>query len=220
MNASTPELDLDGLKQAWQAMDQRLQHLEALSLDRPAPQRQALRPPRAGQVLQLCCGIALALVAGSYWPDLLAQPGAALCAGLLQIYGILFIAFATRDLVLIACVDPAGPVLAIQRQLAELHAWRVRSAAAFAAAGCLMWVPMVLLAFHAVGVDLWQVNPFMVWCFAGSGLGCLVLVWGLLHWSRRPGWEWLGAALRRSAMGRSLERAAAELEEIRRFEAA
>lgn len=220
MNASTAEPELESLKLAWQDLGRRLERLEALSLDAPpAPRRQHLRPPRGGQVLQLCSGIVLALAAGSFWPDHLYEPVAAACALLLHLYGILFIAFAARDLWLIGRIDPAGPVLAIQKQLAALQAWRVRAAAAFAAAGCLMWVPMLLLAFHAIGVDLWQVKPRMVWIFAASGLACLALVWGLLHWSLRPGREPLAAALRRSAMGRGLVRATAELEEIRRFEA-
>jgi hypothetical protein len=219
MNASNAD-GLESLKQAWQDLDHRLERLEALRLDTSAaPRRQRLRPPRTGQVLQLCSGIALVLAAGSYWPDHLAQPPLALCALLLHLYGILFIAFAARDLWLTGRIDPAGPVLAIQQRLAALQAWRVRAAAAFAAAGCLMWVPMVLLAFHAAGVDLWQANPAMVWSFVASGVACLAVVDGLVAWSRRPGMERLAAALRRSAIGRGLARATAELEEIRRFEA-
>jgi hypothetical protein len=221
MSTPAAEPELEALKRAWQELDRRLERLETPPLQAPAAApRHRLRPPRGGQILQLCSGLALALAAGSFWPEHLAEPGLALCALLLHLYGIAFIACAARDLWLIGRIDPAQPVLAIQRQLAALQAWRVRAAAAFGAAGCLMWVPMVLLAFHAVGVDLWQLNPPVVWSFIASGLACLLLVWGLLRWSRRPGWEWLGAALRNSAMGRGLVRATTELEEIRRFETA
>ena len=202
---ATENMELDQLKQAWQRLDRRLEQQQALNLrllsERLAPR---LRPPSWGQWLQLASGVMLAVLAGSFWWRHLGQPHLLLDGLLLHLYAISFIVFAAR-------------VLGIQARLAELEAWRRRAGAWFAAAGCIMWVPMTVLAFYAVGADLWLNAPAVVWSFYASGLACLAVLWGIVRLSRRlPG---LRHVVERSVLGAGLLRARAALEEIRRFQA-
>ena len=77
---------------------------------------------------------------------------------------------AARNLYLQSRLDYGLPVLEIQRRVAELRAWRLREAVLYAATGCLIWVPFLLLLFASVGADVWKNAPQVVW-------------WNLAAWS-------------------------------------
>lgn len=216
-------MELDEMKTAWQALDRRLDRQHALNLQllrdtRLDRVRRDLGALRSNQVLQLLAGLVATLVVGRYWVAHADVPVVFACGVLLQLYTLSIAAFATRDLVLLARVDASGPVVAIQKRLAELRAWRMRGARWFVVSGCLIWVPLVALLFHRAGLDLWRHRPGFLALQVVVALACLALAWAFARWSRRPGRERLRRAIETSVLGRGVAEAEAALEEIVRFE--
>jgi hypothetical protein len=219
MTAST----LDDLKTAWQALDRKLERQHALALHqfketRFAKVRGRFRPLVVGQIIQIVAGLILALIAGSFWFDHIGTPHLMIDGILLHAYGIMLIAFAARDLVLIHEIDYGAPVVAIQKQIARLRAWHQRAGIWFAIAGCFIWVPLMLMIFSGLGADVWMANRDVVYWFLLSSFICLALTYGVIWWSRRPGRERLAKYLQDSSAGKSVNRAQAMLAEIERFE--
>jgi hypothetical protein len=219
MTAST----LDDLKTAWQALDRRLERQHTLALHqfketRVASLRSGFRPIITGRILQTIAGLILAVCAGSFWFDHRGTPHLLIYGLLLHASGVMMMVFAIRDLFLIHAIDHEAPVLAIQRQLAALKAWRLRAGVWFAVAGCLLWLPGLLIVLYLLGADVWVHKPEVVyWNIAVSFL-CLGAAYGLLWLSRRPGQERLANYLRESSVGKSVTRAQEMLAEIERFE--
>lgn len=227
MNSPTDDKDtdmeLDDMKTAWQTLDRRLGQQHALNLHllretRLDRMRAGLRALKSNQILQLVAGLVAALVIGRYWIPRADEPVVLASGLLLHAYTLMIAAFAARDLVLLSRVDASEPVVSIQKRLAELRAWRLRSARWFMIAGCLMWVPLVALLFHRAGLDLWRHRPGFLAMLVASGVACLGLAWGLATWSRRPGRVRLRRFVEASAVGRGIADAQAALDEIERFE--
>jgi hypothetical protein len=135
------------------------------------------------------------------------------CGLLVQLYGLLLIGFAARNLMLIQRIDYAAPVLLIQRQLATLRAWRVRvEAPTNALIGCFVWIPVLWMNLACYGVDMWS-PAFILWSIASGLIGLVAVV--LVIWlMRRAG---MARRLEDNAAGRSVQKAEAMLEEIARF---
>lgn len=215
--------ELEDLKQAWQTLDRTLQRQHALTFhqlteNHRARLRRRFRPLIAGRIIQVIVGVAVALVCGSFWFEHRQVLHLLITGLLLHVYGLMMIVFAVRDLALIQRVDHSAPVVAIQKQLAELRAWRLRGAWRFAVAGCFMWTPLLLMVFYAAGLDLWLHKPQVVWCYVLSSFACLGVFYGLLRWSRRPGQEKLARWLHQSSVGSAIARVESELEELERFQ--
>src|SRR5206468_8539807 len=104
-----------------------------------------LRPLVVGQTVQLVLGAIIAAFFAEFGIEHLHSAQLLLCGLFLHAYGIMFIAFALRDLILIRRIDYGAPVLAIQRQLAELRAWHIRAAAWYGMTGSVVWLPIMLL---------------------------------------------------------------------------
>lgn len=126
--------------------------------------------------------------------------------------------FAIRELALVYTIDYDAPVLTIQKQLAAMRSWRLRAAVWFAVAGCLIWVPGLLVLFYLVGADLWVHKPAVVYWNVASSLVCLGITYAVIWWSRRPGQERLAKYLRESSVGKRINRAQQMLAEVERFE--
>lgn len=219
MNAA---LELDDLKQTLRTLDRKLERQHTLNREifkqgRVKQMQSGLGGLRFGQVLQLIAGGALSLVSANFWVAHLHVPHLLLCGALLHLYGISMVVFAAYDLVLIAGIDYAAPVLEIQRKLAALRRWHLRASIWFTVSGCCMWTPLTLMAFYALGADLWLNAPAVVWSFIASNFACLGVAWGLVRRSRRPGMVRLARLVERSAVGSALLRAEAVLDEIERF---
>jgi hypothetical protein len=218
-----PATELDDLKLVWQNLNRNLERQHALALhqfkeSKLARSRSGFRPLVIGQVIQVICGALLAAISARFWANHLGTPHLMVYGILLHAYGVMLIVFAVRDLVLIHEVDYGAPVIAIQKQIARLRAWHQRAGIWFAVAGCFIWVPLILMIFHGMGVDVWMTKRDVVYWFFFSGFVCLALTYGLVWWSRRPGQARLANYLRESSAGRSVNRAQAMLEEIERFE--
>lgn len=212
-------MELDEMKLAWQTLDRRLDKQYALNLQlfrdgRMDKLRRGLRPLVWGQAIQMVIGLLLAGVAVAFWTSHGRVMHLLVCGLLVQLYGVLLIAFAARNLYLIQRVDYAAAVLMIQRQLADLRAWRVRAEAPVnAILGCFVWIPVTWMNFAWYGIDLWS-RPFFYWSITSSlvGLALVVLVVWLM---RRAG---MARKMEDNAAGRGLQNAEAVLHEIARFE--
>jgi len=214
-------MELDELKQSWQALDRRLAQQHELNLQlyresRLQKMKHGLRPLWVGQIVQIVAGALLSLVAGNFWFEHRAFAHLVFCGVLVHLYGVLMIVFAARNLHLIKQVDYAAPVLAIQRRLAELRAWKTRvEAPVFLVTGCFVWIPALLMLFAGLGADVWRLHPDVVLWLCASGVASLMLAWLVIHVIRRV---WGARVLEREAAGYSVRRAEAVLDEVRRFQ--
>lgn len=212
-------MELDEMKLAWQALGERLEKQQALGaqLFRDSQMdklRRGLRPLVWGQVLQLALGLLLAVLAGAFWVRHREVTHLVVCGVLVHAYGLLLIVFAARVLYLIRRIDPAAPVVAIQRRLAELRAWRVRvEAPVNLVLGCFIWIPVLWMNLAWYGFDLWSPG-FMSWALSTSAVGLVVclLVVGVMCWAGKT------RKIEDNSAGRSVQRAEAALEELARFE--
>ncbi len=216
-------MELDDFKQAWQTLDRRMEQQHAMQLNlfretKLSRMRSGLRLMRSGQVLQIICGVLLMLVFAPFWIEHRMVPHLALYGLLLHAYGLMFVLFAARDLELIGRIDYAAPVLEIQRQLASLRAWRLRSGFWFGVTGCLIWVPLLLVIVYWLGADLWVHRPDVVGWLVFNGVVAVAALFGIIAWLRRPSLEGLRRSLDTEAAGRNIRRAQAALDEIARFE--
>lgn len=219
----TAPMDLDDFKQAWQRLDARLAAQQALAFQafrdrRLQTLRRRLWPLYGGQVVQLMFGFAM-IVVGVYgwrWNTGVAHlVGAGL---VVQAYGIAALASAVRTMQQIRELDYAGPVVTLQRQLAALRAWHVRTGVWLGQAWWFLWMPCVMIAAAALGVDVWRQAPRVLVLGVAIGVAGVLVMEAAARLSRRPGWAWL-AVLNDDAMaGASLRRAQAVLDEIARFE--
>ena len=212
-------MELDDMKQAWQALDHRLEQQHALSLQlfrdgRLDLLRRGLRPLVWGQAVQMLIGAGLSLLAAAFWATHLNVPHLLVEGLLVHAYGLLLVVFAGRTLYLIHHVDHAAPIVLIQRQLAALRAWRVGiEAPCHAVLGCFIWIPVTLMNLAWFGIDLW--SPRIMYWGIASGLAGLALVAIVVRLMRRTG---RAHQMENNAAGRSLENAEAVLAEIARFE--
>lgn len=216
-------IDLDDFKQAWQRLDARLAQQNALAFQafrdqRVQTMRRRLWPLYGGQVLQMLIGIALIVVGVYGWRRNLGVPHLVVAGAAVQAYGIAAAAAAGQTMSHIRGVDYTAPVVGLQRQLAELRAWHVRSGIWLGQAWWFLWMPCVMIVAAALGADVFRRAPPVFLVGAVIGVAGVTLVEAAARLSRRPGWTWL-AVLNDDAMaGASLRRAQAVLDEIARFE--
>ena len=215
--------ELDDLKATWQTLNRNLERQHKLALhqfreSKLSRFRAGFRLLVAGQIFQIICGALLSLIAGSFWFDHLGVVHLMVYGMSLHVYGLMLIIFAARDLFLIKCLDYAAPVLALQKQLADLRAWHVQAALWFGVTGCFIWIPLLLMIFKRLGADVWVQHPDVVGWLLLSGVIPLVVMAGIIFWSRRPGKEKFASSLVNSSVGRAVKRAEALLAEIESFE--
>ncbi len=215
-------LELEDLKSAWQTLNHNLERQHHLALHqfregKLTRVRSSFRMFVFWQTVQLICGLAFAVLGGKFWTTYgeimhLATYGIAV-----QAYGVMMVIFAARELSAIAEIDYATPVLQIQKQIAQLRRWHVRSAFWFGVTGCFIWIPLILMAAYACGVDVWTHRPSVVRSYLLIGLVLALLLTGFVLWLRRPGKENLARKVEDDSAGSSIRRAEAMLAEIERF---
>jgi hypothetical protein len=216
-------IDLDDFKEAWRRLDRRLDAQHALAFQvfrdgRIRSLRRRLWPLYGGQVLQSILGV-VTIAAGVYgWGRHLDLPYLVVAGAVLHAYGVALLMAAGRTIWMSNRIDYAAPVVAIQRQLADLRAWYVRSSLWLGLAWWFLWMPCFMVLAAAVGVDVWRRAPRLFAFGALIGVAGLLLMAAAHRLATRPGWRWL-AALNDDAMaGASVRRAQAVLDEIRRFQ--
>ncbi len=215
--------ELDDLKSAWQSLNRNLERQHALALHqfrdtKISRFRSGFRPLSIGQIVQLICGVLLAVFGGTFWVGHRDVAHLLFYGLAVHAYGIMFIVFAARDLYLIKQLDYAAPVLALQKQLAALRSWHRRTGLSFGLVGSFIWIPIILMIFFRLGADVWINKPSLVGWFVVSGGISAASLLAVFLWSRRPGYEKLAKNLDASSAGYTVRRAQSMLGEIERFE--
>ena len=215
-------MELDDMKAAWQALNQRLDAQEALNLHvfkegKFDKLRRGLRPLVWGQAIQIAAGALLALWGGSFWVDHRAVPHLLIAGLIVHATGISMIALGALMETLISRIDYSAPVLTIQRQLAQLRKVYVRAGAVVGLPWFVLWVPFTIVALKSVfGPDLYLNAPQMVWTNVGFGIVCILATLAFVRWARgRPN---VARRLGDFAAGRSIVKAQGVLDEIAQFE--
>jgi len=217
-------VELDDLKRAWQALDRRVDAQAALNLhtfkdNTFDKMRGGLRPLIFGQAIQIAVGVLIALWSGAFWTEHLDTPHLLIAGLLVHAAGISMIALGAAMQVLIAHIDYSAPVLAIQRQLAQVRKLYVYGGLAAGLPWWLLWMPALMVFLKSTfEFDLYAAAPSVIWLGSAAGVAGLLATWLLLRWAgRRAQWA---QRLEDSAAGSSLQRARRMLEEIARFEQA
>ncbi len=216
-------MELDDLKTTWRSLDARLERQNRLAWEnlkdrRLEKARSGLRPLFWGQVLQILIGIpviGLGIVIWSRHPDVASLVAAGL---ILHAYGVLMIMFAGRTLWHISRIDYAAPVVAIQRQLAELRRAYAVSGMVVGLSWWLMWMPFLMALVGLVGVDVFARAPLVIYSGTAIGITGLLLTWWFHRWARDPSRPRLAKFMEDSMTGRSLLKAQAVLDDVKRFE--
>lgn len=213
-------MELDEMKQAWQALDHRLEQQHALSLQlfrdgRLDTLRRGLRPLVWGQALQMLIGAAGLLVLAPIWIAHRHDPAVLIAGLVLHAYCVGLIAVGAAVQVHVAQIDYAAPVLTIQRQLLRLR--RTYAVGGALVVGLPWWfltAPLLLVLSRG---EIMLRAPMVIWSQLAIGALGLLATAGFQRWSHRPQRASLARRLDASAAGGSLRRAQAALDEVARF---
>ena len=218
-------MELDELKNAWQALERRLEQGNAINLQlfkdgRMNKLRSSLRPLFWGQVLQMVLGVAFVLLAASFWPQHRDVPQMLVSGLIMHVYGVLAIVMGGITIGMIGRVnsDYSQPVLEIQKRLAQVRRFYLLGGMIVGLPWALIWMPLCVVLAGKEGVDLWVQAPSMFWIGGGVGVAILLGTWWFHRWSRNPKRAGMAMAMEDSATGASLRKAHNLLDESARFE--
>jgi hypothetical protein len=219
------DMEFDELKTLWQRTDRRLEAMEpALQLGQRLARAGALdrlrRKSRFTYLVlgyEVAFGLAVALLAGSYLGDHFREIRFAAPAALLHLGAILTLGVAVWQLVALRQIDYGGPVLEIQRRLAELRAVRARANRWLLLSCPLLWALLVVVVPHGLlGLDVYRAFG-VAWVGANLLFGLAVLA--AVAWaSRRFPASRLLRGLGDDLTGRRLATVSGFLDDIAAFE--
>ena len=211
-------MELDDLKALWatveqsRALDERI--LRELTLGRV---RSTLRPSLVWRALEVVLGLAVLLLCA---PAVVAHGGMRYLV--LGIPSLVFIAVMTAAsaylLVRLAQLDYDGPLLAIQRSVAELRRVEYRATLHALLGGVMLWLPIGLLLVEAITSAPLLGVVDLAWLLSNVALGLVVLVVGRVLARRHL--ERLSPRGRRivdALSGRALRSVSVRLDELARF---
>lgn len=178
-------MELDDMKAAWRELERRVEAVTAaqvataaeLTLERT---RSELRRFARLPLLELVSGALLSLLLGSFLASHVGElrfavPGAALLVG-----SIWTVAVSIRQLAALRHIDYAGPVVAIQRELAALRALRLRTSRWMLLLAPVVWTPLAIVAAEGlIGLDLYR-EPGPLWLASNLAFGVAasaMMVW-------------------------------------------
>ena len=217
-------MELDDFKTAWQSLNQRLDHHDAINLQLLADRKRdrlhaSLRPLFWGQLLQILLGVALVLLGIACWKNNLHAAGYLMAGILLHAFGIANVVHGGITMGLIGGIDHSAPVLSIQKRLTLLRKFQLLGAVLLGLPWWIMWI-MVVIAFAGLAAHPSQAEtPQWVWInFAVGAIG-LLATWGLYRWSHAdPKRTRLAKWMDDVASTASLRKAQAQLDELKQFE--
>lgn len=217
-------MELDELRLAWQALDRQLQQQKEISLQllteaRMRKARAGLRWLLACSIGQVAVGAVVTVFCARFWTSHLDAPALLLSGIALHAYGVALIVAGVTEMLLLLRTDYAAQVVTIQKSLALLRQWRIRSKRWFGLCQWILWIPGTLVMLeYLLGFDLWARSPATVgWFFAVGVAGLLATLW-LMYASPRALRRRVGDYLDDNSTGALLKRAQAALDEIARFE--
>jgi hypothetical protein len=218
-------MELDELKATWRDMDRRIG--ESLSMSRAAIRelkldktRSALRWLCAELWYELSSGIGVALLIGFFLTRNFDALRFAIPALGLLAFVVGTIAANIRQVATIGNLDFAGPVAVIQRSLAELSVFRVRTTRWILIVAPLLWTPLVVVVSRWLGFDIYRGSgpTWLAWNFVFGVAFIAAALWVSHRFGQQFGRTRIGKVITDSLAGRSLAAAQSQVDAIGRFE--
>lgn len=215
-------MELDELTTAWESLNKQLRRDSAINLavytdQKLARARSSLRPLFWGQTLQILFGLCFLLLAIALWSTRPRATSVIIAGVVVQAYGIGCIVAAGMLMGVIRNLDYSGSVLEMQEGLARVRRVYLLSSIVTGMSWWFMWVPVLMVLLGVVHVNLYAHAPAVVWTGMAVGVaGTLAMVW-LYKASRKPQNERLRRFVEGTTVVRSLQKAHAHLNEVRRF---
>lgn len=210
------------MKLAWDALNQQLKRDSAINLamythHKLATARARLRPLFWGQLLQMVFGMAFLLMAVALWSTKPHAVSVIVAGVVVHVYGIGCILAAAIVMGAIHNIDYSDSVLEIQEKLARVRRAYIVSGLVCGLTWWFLWIPVLMVLLALVGVNLYAHAPSMIWGSMAVGVvGLAGMLWLYAH-SRKPGHDRLRRFVDQAMVARSLERAQAQLNEVRHF---
>jgi len=217
-------MELDELKAAWQAIDvqlrqQKLINLELLTETRMRKARTGLYWLQAFAIGQILVGLVVTIFCARYWISHMDAPALLLSGIVLHAYGVALIIAGVMEMLLLVRTDYSAQIVTIQKHLALLRQWRIRTKRWFGLAQWILWIPAGLVMLeYLIGFDLWAHSPATVGWFLAVGIAGLLSTLWLMYWSPRALRRRVGDYLDDNSTGSLLKRAQLALDEIANFE--
>jgi hypothetical protein len=215
-------MELEELKMTWETLNQHIKRESAISFalytDRKLSNaRSRLRPLFIGQVLQLFFGIGFLLLAATLWSSRPTAISVIVAGVVVNAYGVGCIIAAGMVMGAISNIDYAGSVLEIQQRLARVRRAYIVGGIVAGLTWWFLWIPLLMVLLALVHVNLYAHAPSVIWGGLAVGvIGLAGMLW-LYAYSRKPSHEGLRRFVDQAVVGRSLQRAQAQLDEIRQF---
>jgi serine/threonine-protein kinase len=208
-------IDLEELKREWAQTKLRVERLELASAGRQS--RGVLRATQLRIWAAQVVWVVLVISSAAFWSSHLDVPHLVVAGMALHVYGVVAIVLGGIQLRAIAAIDYGEPVVELQRRLAKLIRLRARCSLALGLPWWVLWLPCMIVGFTALtGVDfydpLWAVLSILIGIV---GLGITIVIARHIA-ARTPPDRGLNRMIDELA-GRSLVRAAREVDEVARF---
>ena len=218
-------MELDELKQAWHTLDLRLQRQATLNLQifaegRLDKTRSTLRWMMWRQAFQIAIWTALLVfVIGPFWIEHRATTHLLVLGLVIHAYAVLTIGVSVLQIVLMARIDMAAPVVTIQRQLVQLRSLRIRHNLLLSLPWWPLWVVGLVVGVKWwMGIDLYAIAPrFFYWTLGVGFAGLFATLWIARKLAARAQATGKPAPMADDLAGYSLRRAIDNLDEIARF---
>jgi phage shock protein PspC (stress-responsive transcriptional regulator) len=215
-------MELEELKTAWETLNEQLKRDSAINLAMYTGQkltllRSRLRPLFVGQILQIFFGIAFLLLAAALWSTRPKAMSVIVAGVVVHAYGIACIILAGVVMGAITNIDYSGSVLEIQEKLARVRRAYIVGGIVGGLTWWFLWIPVLMVLLALVHVNLYAHAPSVIWGgLAVGAVGLAGMLW-VYAYSRKPEHNSLRRFIDQAVVGRSLQRAQAQLEEVRHF---
>lgn len=215
-------MELEELKATWETLNRHLKRESAISLalytdQKLANARSRLRPLYIGQILQLFFGLSFVLLAATLWSTRPTAVSVIVAGVLVNAYGVGCIIAASIVMGAISHIDYAGSVLEIQERLARVRRAYIVGGIVAGLTWWFLWIPLLMVVLALVHVNLFAHAPSVVWSGLAVGMAGLGGMLWLYARSRKPSHDRLRHFVDQAVVGRSLQKAQAQLDEIRQF---
>ncbi|QNQ08960.1 hypothetical protein [Sphingomonas alpina] len=218
-------MELHDLKLALNQLDARLERQAALQMQMVRREarntlRDTLTPLARSQTWLIVSGALFCLLGVAAWHGELRHPGGAFASGvILHVYGLLSIAAGVVIKVLVARIDYAEPVVAIQKRLAQLRRAQLWAGIVIGMPWWVLWVPLMIVVLRLLtGVDIAFFASGFLWTLTITGLAGMAATWLVYRWARFTGRQHIVRGFENAFAGEHLKRAQAQLDEITQFE--
>jgi hypothetical protein len=215
-------MEVDELKTVWEALNRQMKRDSALNLAMYTDQkltraRRTLRPLFWGQALQIGFGILFLLLAAALWSTRPHAIAVIMAGVVIHAYGVGCIICAGVVMGTIHNLDYSGSVLEIQEKLARVRRAYIVGGIVGGLTWWFLWIPVLMVLLALVHVNLYAHAPSVIWGGLAVGVAGLAGTLWLYAYSQKPGHDQLRRLVDEAVVGRSLQRAQAQLNEVRQF---